>query len=144
MKTLIVFLALLIAAPLARAEDRAAAGPERTIQEFYHWYVGALLANQDPLNKRRAELRRFASDRLLREIDHTRTGPDGLDGDPFVDTQDFDRDWGKQLSVSKVAIHGARATAFVELKGREMGNRKLDLGLVQERGGWKVDRVKAQ
>lgn len=124
----------------ARAEEKAA-GPERTIQEFYGWYVQTLVRGDDPLSKRRTELKRFATDRLIREIDGMRKGPDGLNGDYFLDAQDFDGEWGKNISVANVTTQDSRATADVQLKSREMGEKKLRVTLVQERGAWKVDKV---
>jgi hypothetical protein len=100
-----------------------AAGPERVIRDFYGWYVQALVANQDPLGKRRGELSRYATARLLREIDKMRKGPDGLDGDYFLDAQDFDRAWAKNINVSHVVTKGTSATADVELKGSAAGTR---------------------
>lgn len=124
----------------ARAEEKAAA-PERTIQEFYQWYVQTLVGGDDPMSKRRTELKRFATDRLIREIDGMRKGPDGLNGDYFLDAQDFDGEWGKNISVTNVTTKGTRATADVQLKSREMGEKRLRVTLVQERGGWKLDKV---
>jgi len=89
-------------ASVAPAQDRGpVSDPERTISDFYHWYVQALLAKKDPLTKNRSELKRFATDRLIRETDGMVKGPDGLGGDPFVDAQDFDKDWATNISVRK-------------------------------------------
>jgi hypothetical protein len=128
----------------ASGAEPSAASPEQTIQQFYQWYVQSLVAENDPLTKRRAELKRFATDRLIREIDGMRKGPDGLDGDYFLDAQDFDREWGKNITVGKVAAKGTRATADVQLNSREMGMKKLRVTLVQERGSWKVDKVEGK
>jgi ABC-type transporter MlaC component len=139
-----LFFTLLFLAAIARAEDRPATPPERVVRDFYQWYVQALVQNRDPFTQDRAQLKRYASERLLREIDHARKGPDGLDGDPFVDAQDFDKDWAKNISVSAPVINGKRATTVVELSGKEMGTRKLQVTLVQENGAWKVDKVEGQ
>ncbi len=128
---------------LARVDDQATT-PERTIREFYQWYVQTLVGGDDPLSKRRGELRRFATARLLREIDGMRKGPGGLNGDYFLDAQDFDGDWGKNISVANMAIQGTRATADVQLTSAEMGVKKLRVTLVQERGTWKVDKVEGR
>jgi hypothetical protein len=126
---------------IAAPHEKLTTAPERVIHEFYQWYVQALLDNKNPLEQDRATLRRYVTTRLIREIDHMRKGPDGLDGDYFVDAQDFDRDWAKNISVSNVEIQGARATATVALKGREAGTRTLRVTLAQEAGAWKVDKV---
>jgi ABC-type transporter MlaC component len=139
-----LFFTLLFLAAIARAEDRPPTPPERVVRDFYQWYVQALVQNRDPFTQDRAQLKRYVSERLLREIDHARKGPDGLDGDPFVDAQDFDKDWAKNISVSAPVINGKRATTVVELSGKEMGTRKLQVTLVQENGAWKVDKVEGQ
>jgi hypothetical protein len=132
------------ALPLARAEEGKPASPEQIIRQFYEWYVQAVVANDDPLTKRRAELKRFATDRLIREIDGMRKGPDGLDGDYFLDAQDFDAGWGKNITVANVTTKGTRTSADVQLKSREMGVKKLRVTLAQERGAWKVDKVEGR
>ena len=144
MKILCCLLAVVFAVAFAQADEPTKNSPERVVHDFYQWYVQALLQNREPLEKERAALRRSVSERLLKEIDRARKGPDGLDGDPFVDAQDFDREWSKNIIVAPAKITGSHATTTVELKGSEMGTRKLQLTLVQERGGWKVDRVKAE
>lgn len=142
MKNLFFSLALLLVtlSPHAQAADPSRS-PEQVIHDFYRWYVQALMKNREPLTKERAELKRYASDRLIREIDHMRKGPDGLDGDYFLDAQDFDDDWATNIKVSGTSIKGDRATALVELSGKEIGTKKLRVTLVQQAGQWKVDKV---
>ena len=138
---LLVALALSGSVTSALAEERAAA-PEKVIHDFYQWYVQALVQNRDPFGKGRSELKRYASARLLKEIDHARKGPDGLDGDYFVDAQDFDEGWARNIGISTPVIVGQRATALVDLKGKEAGMRKkLRVTLVQEDSAGKVDKV---
>ena len=127
------------------AEDRATSpAPEQVIRNFYHWYVAQVVSNHDPLSRNRQEVKRYATDRLLREIDRMRKGPDGLDGDYFLDAQEFDKDWGRNITVSVSPIKGDRATAEVELKGAEVGTRKLHVSLAREAGTWKVDKVEGK
>jgi hypothetical protein len=134
--------ALLCLAPVVRAqESSAAAAVTQQIQSFYQWYVQALNKNQDPLEKNRAELKRFVSQRLLKEIDRAKKGPDGLDGDYFLDAQDWDKDWAKNIAIQNVKTSGAKGSAEVALSGPTM-KRRLQLQLVQEGGAWKVDKVK--
>ena len=144
MKTFCNFLLAFLLVSVARAEEHPNASPERVIHDFYQWYVQALLQNGEPLTQNRARLKRFVSERLIKEIDRARKGPDGLDGDPFVDAQDFDKEWAKNISVSHLVLNGKTATAVVELKSKEMGTRKLNLTLVQTSDGWKVDRVEGE
>ncbi len=134
--TLLVFVAALVT---GRAAEPAAA-PEDCIRGFYKWYVTNLVANRDPM-KQRAELRRYATERLLKEIAKMKTGPDGLDGDYFTDAQDFDPLWAKNISISNVKTEGTRSSAHVLLNGSKGMQKKLVVHLVKESGAWKVDKV---
>ena len=148
MKRFLALVALLAAtAPghPAQAEPAKAstATPEESIRSFYKWYVTALIANRDPM-KQRAEMKRFATDRLLKEIDKMKKGPEGLNGDYFLDAQDFDDEWAKKISVSNVNIQGAKATAHVLLDGAEGMRKKLVVHLVSDAGAWKIDKVQGR
>lgn len=141
-RALLIVVALFLGSLTASAEDSSASRtPEGTIRAFYSWYVQALVAKKDPFESGRAKLQQYATARLMREIDKARKGPDGLDGDYFLDAQDFDADWARNISVSHVAVKGTAATADVQLKGRNVGMRDLHVTLVQEHGAWKVDQV---
>jgi Protein of unknown function (DUF3828) len=138
-------LALIAALSPGLAEDHAdGSSPERVIRDFYQWYVQALVSNRDPFVKGRAELKRFATERLIKQIDRARKGPDGLDGDYFVDAQDFDNEWAKNITVSTPVIKDKHATVEVELKGSEVGTRNLLIDLVWDGGRWKLDKVEGQ
>jgi hypothetical protein len=115
--------------------------PEAVIRGFYKWYVHALNQNKEPLTGERTVMRKYVTARLIREIDRMAKGPDGLDGDYFLDAQDWDKDWEKNISVSNLVVKNTIATATVALKGKDM-NRNLQLTLKQEAGAWKIDRVK--
>jgi hypothetical protein len=138
---LTVIAALAISASARAAEPAITSDPAKTIRSFYHWYVTVLISNQDPM-KNRAEMKRFVTDRLRNEIEKMVKGPDGLDGDYFVDAQDFDNKWAKSISVSNVNIRGAKATADVLLTGSDTRmNKRLSLDLVNDGGTWKIDKV---
>jgi hypothetical protein len=126
------------AAEPAKASD---ASPEDCIRNFYRWYVTNLVANRDPM-KQRAEIKRYATERLLKEIDKMTKGPDGLDGDYFVDAQDFDPLWAKNISISAVKINGDKSSAHVLLDGAKGMRKKLTVFLVKDGGTWKVDKVR--
>lgn len=128
----------------ANAAEPDRSSPEAVIRNFYQWYVGELLANRDPFAQGRATLRQFATERLLQQIDHMRKGPDGLDGDYFVDAQDFDKDWATNITVSTPIVKDKHATCDVELKGKEAGTRKLLVDLAWQGGRWKVDKVEGE
>ena len=149
MKRFAVFFALVavtaLSLPAHAAEPAKTAGvtPEENIRSFYSWYVTALVANRDPM-KQRTEMKRFATDRLLKEIDKMKKGPEGLNGDYFLDAQDFDEQWAKKISVSNVKIEGAKATAHVLLDGPEGMRKKLVVQLVNDAGAWKIDKVQGR
>ena len=128
----------------SHAADRAQApgsNPTDAIRSFYRWYVTELIANRNPMENRK-ELKRFATQRLLNEIESMKKGPDGLDGDYFVDAQDFDNLWAKNISVSDVRISRANARAEVLLAGKGDMRRRLKVSLVKDGAIWKVDKVK--
>lgn len=120
-----------------------AATPEDSIRNFYRWYVTNLVANRDPM-KQRGELKRYATERLLKEIDKMEKGPDGLDGDYFVDAQDFDPLWAKRISISDVQTRGDKSKAHVLLDGSKGMQKKLLVHLVKDGGTWKVDKVQGR
>jgi len=140
--SLTMIAALAVSTSARAAKPAVASDPANTIRSFYHWYVTVLIANQDPM-KNRVEMKRFVTDRLRNEIEKMVKGPDGLDGDYFVDAQDFDNKWATSISVSNVKIRGTKATADVLLAGGDKTmNKRLSLDLVNDGGAWKVDKVK--
>jgi hypothetical protein len=134
---------LLLALSSGAAEETDASSPESVIRQFYQWYVPVLVSQRDPFEKDRAQLKRFVTERLLRQIDHARKGPDGLDGDYFVDAQDFDQEWARNITVSTPIIQNKHAAVEVELKSSELGPRNLLVDLVWDHGTWKFDKVES-
>ena len=146
MKTFIsffVFLAVLGFSFGARAAEASLDNPSDTIRSFYRWYVTELIATREPMENRK-ELKRFVTERLLKEIDKMKKGPDGLNGDYFVDAQDFDNLWAKNITVSAVKITGKSATAEVLLAGKGEMRRRLKVSLLGEGAGWKIDKVQGR
>src|ERR1041385_6850322 len=143
MKQIVALLAVVVfgVASQTRAAESGAT-PEDCIRNFYHWYVTNLVANRDPM-KQRNEIRRYATERLLKEIGKMEKGPDGLDGDYFVDAQDFDPLWAKNISISGVKTVDGKSTAHVLLNGSKGMRKKLVVHLVKEIGTWKVDKVQS-
>lgn len=123
-----------------QAGGPVAGSPDAVIRSFYKWYVHALNQNSDPFTKQRTIMRRYVTDRLIQEIDKVAKGPDGLDGDYFIDAQDWDKDWEKNIAVSSVVANKTRVSAQITLSGATM-SRKLRVTLKQERGAWKIDKV---
>lgn len=148
MKRFLAFIALVGAIALclpAQAEPAKAstATPEENIRSFYKWYVTALVANRDPM-KQRAEMKRFVTDRLLKEIEKKTKSAEGLGSDYFLDAQDFDDQWAKKISVSNVNVQGAKASAHVLLDGAPGMRKKLVVQLLNDAGAWKIDKVQGR
>jgi hypothetical protein len=139
MKRIVALLIVAAAVATGRAAEPAAT-PEDCIRGFYRWYVTNLVANRDPM-KQRKEMRRYATERLLKEIDKMVKGPGGLDGDYFTDAQDFDPLWAKNIAISGVKTAGDKSNAHVVLDGAKGMRKKLVVDLVKEEGTWKIDKV---
>lgn len=130
----------MLGVPAARAQESGGeARPESVIREFYQWYVQTVAANRSPMTDEPAKLKRYATAGMLRRIDKLAKDQE-LGADPFLQAQDVDNGWAKNIKVSKPKISGDVATANVELKGSEMSH-KLAVTLRQESGAWKVDKV---
>jgi hypothetical protein len=143
MKPLISFFALILIPAFsdgAQAAEPSKAGPADTIRGFYHWYVSELIASRQP-EENRKEMARFVSEGLLNLIEKKKKGPDGLDGDYFLDAQDFDNLWAKNITVSNVRVSGRSATAEVLLTGRGEMRRQLKVSLTNDGAAWKIIRV---
>jgi hypothetical protein len=134
-------LGLTVVPSFAQAVTATPQKPDAVIRGFYKWYVHALNQNKEPLTGERTAMRKYVTMRLITAINRMAKGPDGLDGDYFLDAQDWDKDWEKNIAVSNVVIKNTIATATVALSGEQM-KRNLQLTLKQESGAWKIDRVK--
>lgn len=146
MKLLVSVFALVVAlgfSSATKAAEPSAENPSDAVRNFYRWYVTELIANRNPMENGK-EMKRFATARLLKEIGRMKKGPDGLDGDYFVDAQDFDELWAKNITVSDVKITGTKASAEVLLAGKGDMRRRLQVSLVKDGGNWKVDKVKGR
>jgi len=118
------------------------ASPEVTVQRFYSWYLHALNQNQDPLGKHQNELSKFITARLLISLKRALKRPDGIDADFFIDAQDWDESWERNISTSAATTQADRATVNVTLKGGEaFGTKRLKVGLRKESGAWKIDSI---
>ena len=128
---------------VTRAAEPSSANPSDSIRSFYHWYVTALIAKKQPMENRK-EMKRFVTERLLNEIDKMVKGPDGLDGDYFLDAQDFDNLWAKNITVSELKVSGKNARAEVLLTGKGEMRRRLKVSLVNDGAVWKIDKVQGR
>jgi hypothetical protein len=132
-------LAILLLCSAAATAQAQVSTPEQVIRDCYQWYVNAMVAEKDVWTAGRGELQRYLTPRLLKQLDKERKG-DGFSSDPFLNAQDFDKAWAKNIKVSKPVIKGDRATAQVQLTGPEMST-KLRVQLVQTGPDWKIDRI---
>lgn len=124
---------------MAAAAERS---PEQTIRAFYGWYLEQLDGGQDPFTDGRKQMQDYVSDRLIKEVEAKREAGE-MDADYFLNAQDFDKAWGKDIEISDLEVKGEKASANVELKSSEMGNQKLKVQLGKEGGAWKIDAVSA-
>jgi len=127
-----------------RAQSGAGGSPAQVVREFYAWYMRTMNAQKDPFTDGRPQLRLYVTPRLLKQIDQARKSDD-LGADPFLDTQDFDETWVKNITVWQQEITGKRARVEVQLKGPETGRHKLRVTLLQSNDdSWKIDKAEAQ
>ena len=112
----------------ARAAEPAEAVKEQVVS-FYKFYMHALNAEGDPLTKSHGTMKRYISERLLKEVDRLSKIEGGIEADSFICAQDFDKGWEKNISVKDTAVSGKTATANVELSGKEMEPHHLNLKL---------------
>src|SRR5436190_11318929 len=110
-------------------------GPADTIRTAYGWYLRELKSGINPLQQKRAELKRFVTDDFLVSLDNMRSE---LEAGPLLDAQSFDA----RLSIEKIISDRATARVRVGLSGRVFGQRAVDVYLVKVAGTWKVDDVK--
>ncbi|CAN5217610.1 hypothetical protein BH20VER2_BH20VER2_10590 [soil metagenome] len=137
-----VAMVLLCGIAISTARAAEATAPEQVVRDFYQWYVEAMIAEKDVFEDSRAELQRFLTPRLLKQLDRERKG-DGFSADPFLNAQDFDGAWAKNIKVAKPAIKADRATAEVQMTGPEMST-KTRVQLLQTGGEWKIDKVEGR
>ena len=150
--TLLLVLTVSLASPVSIHAQRKtsasrsnnAATPEQVARSFYSWYVGALNRNQRarPLQQQRTTAKKYVTARFLKEINDQMNSPEGINVDPFLDAQDWDKDWARKITATKVKQEGDDATVDVVLDGKQMPKHRLQLTLKREAGVWKIDTVK--
>jgi hypothetical protein len=119
----------------ASSLQKAVQPPEVVIKGFYEWYIRSISQNIDPFKKDRGTLRKYVTLKLIREVEKTE-----LHADYFLQTQDWDDEWEKSVSVSKLEVKGPTATAIVTFNAE--GYPRVMVSLRQEGGIWKIDRVR--
>ena len=77
-------------------------GPQKpavVAKQFYIWYVGALLADRDPIDQDHGTLEKYVAPTMLAAITRRMASSDGLDSDPFIQAQDYVDDWKTVTAV---------------------------------------------
>ena len=130
---------------LYHPEQRDLAGekPGGAVRNFYAWYVHEVANGSRPLEKERQEMRKFVTDRLLNRIDKMPKGPGGLDGDFFLNTQEVDPEWEKNIAVSNNYVGRTMSKLGVILTDRKLGDRQIEVKMLFQEGTWKIDEVKS-
>jgi len=137
------FLITLLAATTALSPISAAEkNPADAVRSFYAWYVHELRSGTNPLERERTEMKKFVTERLLNRIDKTPKGPGGLDGDFFLNAQEIDPDWGRNIAVGNSYVGKTMSKLSVILTGKKLGDRQFELKLLFQEGVWKIDEVK--
>ena len=144
MKWSLLVAVLVIAAPalaLRQSDDprQSAAAPEVVVRQFYHWYLHSLNQHVEPLEKQKTVLRKYLTQRFFQELERLLKRGE-LDYDHFLEAQDWDEAWEKNITVSRARIQGGTAVTSVALTGPQM-SKKLQVTLRQEGGLWKIDKV---
>ena len=116
--------------------------PAEAVRNFYAWYVHEVANGSGPLEKKREEMRKFVTDRLLNRFEKMPKGPGGLDGDFFLNAQEVDPEWGKNIAVSNNYVGRTMSKLGVILTGRKLGDRQFEVKMLFQEGAWKIDEVK--
>ncbi len=132
-----------VAAQHTTAPSPVARSPEIVLKEFYKWYIHSINPYKkatDPWGAGMATLKKYVTLRYIRATERNEKLPEGegWDADYFLMDQDTSGFSEKNISVSKVVIKGATATAIVRFDQAGM----VKVSLVQEGGVWKIDKVK--
>jgi len=141
----VVLLAAQATTTVARGRQAVAAGPgaaapEAVARSFYGWYLRELNAGQDPF-KKKGEMGKYVTARLIGQLTKMMNSPDGLDYDYFLNAQDYDESWEKHMTVSKPVVGQATATLNVTFKWDASTVIRLKVTMKQEKQAWKIDRV---
>src|SRR2546421_5561507 len=101
-----VFISLVAVIGVSQLQQRVlaqGATPEATVRSFYSWYLHELNSNREPIEDSQG-LSKFVTTRLLKAIGRALKREDGIDADLFIDAQDFDPLWEKNITPAKALI----------------------------------------
>jgi hypothetical protein len=125
------------ATPRRLAASQTASAPETVVKNFYRWYIDRLNQNRDPLTQEKTALRKYITPEFMRKAPKLL---EQSNADVFICAQDWDKDWGRNVSVSRLDIQGTTATITIALSGKMM-NHKLKVKLKQISSVWKIERI---
>jgi hypothetical protein len=115
--------------------------PADAVRSFYSWYVHEGANGSRTLEKERGQMRKFVTERLLNRIDKIPKGPGGLDRDFFLDAQEIDPEWGKNIAIGNSYTGKTMSKLSVILTGRKLGDRQFEVKMLFQEGAWKIDEV---
>jgi hypothetical protein len=132
-----------VAAQHSTTSTPAVRSPEIVLKEFYKWYIHSIQHYKKatgPFEGGMATLKKYVTLRYIRATERNEKLPEGegWDADYFLLDQDTSGFSEENISVSKVVIKGATATAIVTFYQAGM----VKVSLIQEGGVWKIDKVK--
>ncbi len=132
---MLAVLACAMSVPVSASTDTA---PEEVVQQFYRWYLHTLNANKQPI-KQQATLHKWVTRATIAALNKAERAGE-LDADWFLDAQDFNSEWERNINTSKATIRANTATLLLTLKG-ENWTHKLKITLKREDGGWKISNA---
>ena len=138
--TCLAYVLLLIASSSAFAQTQSpAAAPEKTVRDFYSWYLHALNTNSNaaPLKQKTTALK-YLSPQLYAAVPRLERQ---LTADIFICAQDWDPAWEKNFVVDPVSIKGISATTLVTLSSGATDKLRIKVTLKKTSVGWRIDRV---
>jgi hypothetical protein len=139
---LFVVLTVGVFALCAPVSAGAQSTPSSTVRAFYKWYVHALVQNvAEPLKSDKPMARKYVTASFLRRIDKAMAREEGLNADPFLSAQDWDKAWENNIVIKKVSTTGATSIINAVLPSKQMGDQKLKILMKKEGGVWKIDQV---
>lgn len=120
-----------------QAPKPAASAPEETVKQFYRWYMDYLMKNEAKAPPE-AELRKFVTANLLDEFKKKNNDPHF-----FLQSPEWDPAWGKNVAILNAKRAGEGAHVEARLSGKMYPQHQLNLALIREPDGWKIDHVQA-
>jgi len=127
---------------LAPISSQAQSTPGSAVRAFYKWYVHALTQNViEPLRSDKAMARKYVTASFLHRIEKAMAREEGLNADPFLSAQDWDKSWENNIVIGKVSTAGATSIINAVLPSKQMGDQKLKIVMKKEGGVWKIDQV---